>query len=89
VVQAQSKTILLTARCTFFQQPDRDLALGLPFWLVTHEMKRPKKIGREKPVSSSGSNHFHQQLSKMASPGGKSEGRFPALRISWLHRPPV
>jgi hypothetical protein len=31
-------------------------------------MKRPKKIGRKKQVSSSGSAHFHQQLSKPTSP---------------------
>jgi hypothetical protein len=37
-------------------------------------MKLPKKIGPEKQVSSSGSTHFHQQLSKTASPGGKFEG---------------
>jgi hypothetical protein len=42
-------------------------------------MKRPKKIGRKKQVSSSGSAHFYQQLSKTTSPGGKFEGRFPAL----------
>jgi hypothetical protein len=52
-------------------------------------MKRPKKIGRKKQVSSSGSAHFHQQLSKTTSPGGKFEGRFPALRKIWLQRPHV
>jgi hypothetical protein len=90
VVQAQNKTIPLTAKLPFLQHPNRDLALGLPFWLVTHGIKRPKKIGRkEQVIWSSGSTHFYQQLIETALPGEKLEGWLPALRESWLQRPPV